>query len=159
MKTKTKFIRTGIKLSLVALIFATTTAFVSSEKAKNSETVIVYGIVYVDKCGSEAYQYYAYEFANTDNYYEVQSELKASLESNYPSADRIRVSSSKYDYGNDARAMCIIKWQRESNDCYYEFAAVYFGETSTEASNKAVSEKNKWAGTNSNYTILKTHNW
>lgn len=151
--------KTTLKLFLVVLVFGFTTAFVTNEKAKTSETVMVYGIVYVDRCGSEAYQYYAYEFANTDNYYQVQTELKATLERNYPNAERIRVSSSKYDYGSEAKAMCIIKWQRESNDCYYEFAAVYFGETSSEASNKAISEKNKWAGTNSNYTILKTHNW
>ncbi len=150
----------ALMLAFVSVMLLAGTAFISKKKSMNADTVMVYGIVYVEKCNSEAYRYYAYEYANGDNYNDKQTKLKESLERDYPNAKRIRVGSSKKDFGNSAKGMCIIKWQKTGqNNCKYEFAAAYFGESGSDAYSKAMNEKNKWAGKDAYYTMLEEISW
>lgn len=151
MKTKRNLL-----LALIALVI-TMSSFIIPKSTTTQ--VMVYGIVYTNQCNSEAYEYYTYKVVNESNYQQEQRNMESELKSDYPNAKRIKVSSSRYDYGASATNMCIIKWQVNNNNCSYQYAAAYFGKTESEALNNAINKKNTWAGQNANYSILTQKYW
>ncbi len=152
MKTK------KVLLPLLALLILTLTSFVLKPKATPSQ-VMVYGIVYTNQCNSEAYEYFTYKTVAESDYQQAQRNMESLLRDEYPNAKRIKVSSSRYDYGNSATNMCVIKWKSKNNNCTYEFASVSFGKTEAEALNKAIDKKNMWAGQNASYVIISQKYW
>jgi len=142
-------------LSLV-LVFALATGF--AFKNKQSNTVMIYGVVYTDKCNSENAHSYLTKVVSRDNYYAEQQEMKKKLQDWYPNATRIRMGSSASDYGT-ASNVCVIKWTNNNNNCSYNVISVLFGKTQQEAINKAISHKKEWADANSPYTILEQKYW
>lgn len=158
---KQNFIKKTLLLASLSMLLLASAAFVLKSKATNSNSnrVMLYGIVYQERCNSEAYQLYEYVLADEENYNQKQRELKVYLENKYPDAKRIRVSSSIFDYGSSAKGMCIIKWQIVGKNCSYENATAYFGKSESHAQERAITEKNRWGGVNARYSILETKGW
>lgn len=151
--------KTKRNLLLVFIVLVITMSSFIMKPQSTIGQVMVYGIVYSNQCNSEAFEYYTYKVVGESNYQQEQRNMESELRDDYPNAKRIKVSSSRYDYGSSATNMCIIKWQTKSNNCSYEFASVSFGKTESEALNNAINKKNTWGGQNANYSILTQKYW
>lgn len=155
---KTNFMKKVVIIGAMALMLVVTSAFITNEKTENQ--VMIYGIVYTQECNNESYLYFTNELVDASNYYEKQNEMETRLWKSHPNAKKIRVGSSKNDYGTSATNMCVIQWEKEaSNYCYYKVVAVAFGKSQSEASNNAINKKNTWAGKNTNYVVLESRYW
>lgn len=147
---KTKLILSISLMFALAIIFAF--------KNKQSDLVMIYGVVYTDKCNSENSFSYLTETVSKDNYYAEQQKMKKKLQSWYPDATRIRMGSSASDYST-ATNVCVIKWVNNSNNCSYNVISVLFGKTRQEALDKAIALKKEWAQANATYSILEQKYW
>lgn len=147
----------NLLLTLTVLVL-TMSSFIVKPKSVSNQ-VMVYGIVYTNQCNSEAFEYYTYKVVEESNYQQEQRNVESELRNDYPNAKRIKVSSSRYDYGSSATNMCIIKWQVKGYNCTYQYAAAYFGKSESDALNNAISKKNTWAGQNASYSILIEKYW
>ena len=155
---KTKFIKKATMLIVIATTLIMSLAL--SPKKNVDNQVMIYGIVYMQECNSESYQYFTNELVDASNYYVKQKEMETRLRKSHPNAKKIRVGSSKNDYGTSATNMCVIQWEKEaSNFCYYKVVAVAFGKSQSEASNNAIEKKDTWGGKNTNYSILESKYW
>jgi len=150
-KVSSRFKATGL-LILLAIFFG------FSSKTDQNSSVMIYGIVYNDHCNSEAFEHFTSKLVSSENYYKEQQSLESYLKKEYPNARKIRTGSSKFDYST-ATNMCVIKWQSGSSKCAYDVVSVLFGKKESEALNNAINHKNKWAGSNVNYTIVKQTYW
>jgi hypothetical protein len=120
---------------------------------------MLYGIVYEENCVIKAYKTFQCKLINESDAYAEKENLSSELNKKFPKATDLRVNTSKSDYGSSATNICVIKWQVKGYKCNYEFAAAYFGKSESEALNKAIFEKNKFAGKNASYTILEQIYW
>lgn len=146
------------KLILLSLIFALATTF--AFKNKQSNQVMIYGIAYTTACkSSETYQNYRHRLVPESNYNTAMELMKKEIQNQFPNATRIKVGSSKYDYGSSASNMCIIKWVNTSNNCQYSVLSVHFGKTEQEALDKANSHKKEWADRDATSSILVQKYW
>jgi hypothetical protein len=143
----------------VLLILLITMSSFITKKQSATDQVMIYGIVYTNQCNSEAYEYYTYKVVGESSYHQEERNMESKLRNDYPNAKRIKVGSSRFDYGKSATNMCIIKWQVKGNNCTYHFAAAYFGKSESDALNNAISKKNTWAGQNASYSILIEKYW
>ena len=152
MNTNHPILKNSLLFFLISLNFS------FMPKKEQNSLVLIYGLVYFDKCNSEAFEHFRLEIVSSENYYKKQQQLEAELKSDYPNAKKIRTNSSKFDYAT-AKSVCVIKWRSGSSKCSYDVASVIFGKTKAEAMSNAISHKNKWAGANVDYTILKEESW
>ncbi|TDO99097.1 hypothetical protein [Flavobacterium sp. 245] len=139
------------------LLLITMSSFVLKNNA--NEQVMIYGLVYSNRCNTETYEFFSHKLVDASNYYQEEKDLETTLKSKYPNAKRIRVGSSKFDFGKSASNMCVIKWAKENNNCGYDVVSVHFGTTEADALNRAIKHKNLWAGSNASYTILMQKYW
>lgn len=145
-------------LMVVATALVISTA--SSPKKNTDNQVMIYGIVYTQECSNQSFQYFTNELVDADNYYEKQNEMEADLWKSHPKAKKIKMGSSKSEYGSSATNMCVIQWKKEgSSFCLYNVVTVSFGKSQSEALEKAIKTKNDWAGKETNYTILESKYW
>lgn len=149
--------KTKLILSL-SLAFALATIF--AFKNKQSNHVMIYGIAYTTACkSSETYQNYRYKLVLESSYNTAMELMKKEIQNQFPNATRIKVGSSKYDYGSSATNMCIIKWTNTINNCQYPVLSVHFGKTEQEALDKAIEHKKEWADRDAAYSILVQKYW
>jgi hypothetical protein len=153
MKSKNKLLVT------LAVLLITLSSFIVKNNSNQSNQVMLYGVVYTTKCNTEASMTFVTKLVSANNYNADQDDFKKQLQTWYPNASRIRVSSSKYDYGNSASNSCVISWTKNNNNCSYKVISVCFGKTEQEALNKAIDLKNTWAGSNTNYNIEEQKYW
>lgn len=151
--------KTKITLLPILIFLVITLSSVTPKRESSTAKVIVYGIVYVQECNFEAFGGMTYNIVEASSYKEAQRTMEASLKTQYPNAKRIRISSSRYDYGKSATNMCIIRWESKMYKCSYEVVSIYFGKTEAEALNTAIEEKNAWAGKGVSYSIIKQVAW
>lgn len=144
---------------VLVIILITMSSFVLKNNSKAVNKVMVYGLVYTNKCNTEAYEYFSYKVVDASNYYQEEKALEAELKNEYPNAKKIRVGSSKFDFGTSATNMCVIKWGKENNNCGYDVVSVHFGTTEADALNRAIKHKNMWAGSNASYSIMTQIYW
>lgn len=152
MKKKFNLIATAL------IVLLTMSSFVLKNK-QASNKVVVYGLVYTNKCNTEAFEYFSHKLVNANNYYQEEKKLESELRSEYPNAKRIRVGSSRFDFGTSARNMCVIKWGKQNNNCGYDVVSVHFGTTESDALNRAIKHKNLWAGSNASYSFVTQTYW
>lgn len=139
-------------LPFLMLLVITLSSFITKEK-KYEGQVMIYGLVYINQCNSEAFEYFSYRRVDASNYYEEQKKLETFLKNKYPNAMRVRTGSSRYDFST-ATNMCVIKWRGGTNNCSYDVVSVHFGTSQADAYNRAISHKNSWAGSNTSFTIM-----
>jgi hypothetical protein len=152
MKNKQK------SIVVLLILLVTLSSFITKEKGLPSQ-VMVYGLVYSNQCNSEAYEFFSSKLVDVNNYYQEQKDLEAYLKSEYPNAKRIRMGSSKYDFGATASNMCVIKWKGGTTNCSYDVVSVHFATTEAEALNKAIKHKNMWGGSTVSYSIMTQKYW
>lgn len=155
---KINFFKKTLILGAIALLLVLSSAFGTKEKTENR--VLIYGIVYTQECNSESYQYFSHELVDAGNYPEKQKELESRLWKAYPNAKKIKMGSSKYDYGGSATNMCVIQWEKEGRKgCFFKVISISFGKSQTEADNKAIEKKNTWAGIHTSHSIIEQKYW
>jgi hypothetical protein len=148
------------KWAFIALAITIVSSTLSFRPKENIAQVMIYGIVYTTACNSyETYQHYRYKLVPESSYNAERNVMRKELESRYPNAKRIRVESSRYDYGSAATNMCIIKWTNTKNNCQYDVLSVHFGKTEQEALNKATSHKSEWADRGAPSSIVIQKYW
>ncbi|PRZ23309.1 hypothetical protein [Flavobacterium granuli] len=152
MNTKRNLLLTAIVLVI------TMSSFIIKPKSITNQ-VIIYGLVYSNQCNSDAYEFFSSKLVDVNNYYQEQKDLEAYLKSEYPNAKRIKMGSSKYDFGATASNMCVIKWKGGTTNCSYDVVSVHFGTTETDALNRAIKHKNMWGGSNVSYSIMTQKYW
>lgn len=155
---KTNSLQTITWLFAMVVVFFTLSAFKATPKVVNDQ-VMIYGIVYLEECGSETALSHVAKLVPSDNYYKEQQNLEALLQSSYPNAKKIQMSSSKFQYGNNASNMCVMQWYIRDMSCTYNVIKISFGQTAAEALENAIKDKNTWAGSNAEYTIKKQKYW
>lgn len=148
-----------ILLPILTVLLVTMSSFIIKNKTKSSGEVMIYGVMYINKCGREASMTYATKVVSANNVTRAKAEFKSQLEDSYPNASRIRVSSSDFDFGISASNSCVISWTKTNNNCSYKVISVLFGRTEQEALDKAIKHKNTWAGSNTSHTIEKQIYW
>ena len=141
-------------LSLLGLLIIFS-AFSFRSKTDKDGLVMIYGVVYTTACkSSETYQHYEYKVVSEAVYNAEATKMKLELQKTYPAAKRIKVSSSKFDFGNSATDMCILKWTNTNNGCSYDVVWVQFGTSEQDAVDRAVKHKKEWADNKANYVVL-----
>lgn len=155
MKTKT-FRNVAFVAASISMFF-----LIMSFKGKEKiDQVMIYGIAYTTACKlSETYQNYRYKLVPESNYTVAMELMKKELQNQFPTATRIKVGSSKYDYGASATNMCIIRWTNTNKNCQYFVLSVHFGKTEQEALDKAISHKKEWADKDAPYNIQDQKYW
>ncbi len=152
-----------MKKSIFLTIVITTSiicmSFTKELKIATSNQIMLYGIAYTKQCNSEVYRTYTTKLIDADDYYEEKEKMESYLENGYPNSSRVKVSSSKFDFGTSATNMCIIKWTKKNNDCYYDVLYVAFGTSQQDAYSRAEKQKNSYGGVNANYMILDQKYW
>jgi hypothetical protein len=144
---------------ILAVLVITMSSFIVKSKLNPYQQVMIYGIVYDNKCNSEAAIGYSTMLVSIDNYNAEQINLEKQLKSWYPHATKIKVNSSKYSYGNKASNSCVISWMKNNNNCSYKVISICFGATQQEAFNKAIALKNSYAGSKTDYNIEEQKYW
>jgi hypothetical protein len=143
-------------VTVMAFIFL---SFTKETRKAASGQIMLYGVAYTAQCNTEAYKTYTYQLIDTADYNKEKQNLEAQLNNWEPNATRIRVSSSKYDFGESATNMCVIKWSKKSNNCSYEVVYVAFGSSHEDALNRAIKQKNSYGGSDVSYSILENKYW
>jgi hypothetical protein len=146
-------------LTAIVVISIFCFSFIVKTKNTNSNQIMLYGIAYGKQCNSEAYMYYTYRLIDADDSYSEKENMQSDLEDWYPNATKIKVSTSKFDYGQSASNMCIIKWTNKSANCYYDVIYVAFGANQQDAYNRAEKQKNSYGGYDVSYQILDQKYW
>ena len=155
MRTQT-FKNLALVAAAINIVFLTQ-SFIAKQKTNQ---VMIYGIAYTTACKSnETYQNYRYKLVPESNYSNAMELMKKELIDQFPNATRIKVGSSKFDYGNSATNMCIIRWTNTNNNCQYFVLSVHFGKTEQEALDKAISHKKEWANKDAPYNIQDQKYW
>jgi hypothetical protein len=134
-------------------------SFTKEPRNAVSNQIMLYGVAYNKQCNSDAFRAYSTKKIDINDFIEEKVKMESYLENGYPNSSRIRVSSSKYDFGESATNMCIIKWTKKSNDCYYSVLYVAFGTSHQDALNSAIKQKDSYGGQNAEYSIVTNEYW
>lgn len=134
-------------------------SFTKEPRIAASSQIMLYGVAYTTQCNTEAYKTYTHQLIDPADYNKEKQIMEAQLNNWEPNATRIRVSSSKYDFGESATNMCVVKWSKKSNNCTYEVVYVAFGTSQQDALDRAIKQKNSYAGSDANYSILENKYW
>lgn len=140
-----------INYSFLIIVLLISTSFALKRNAEGQ--VMVYGIVTTTQCSSDGYYTYKYKIVDADDEYSAKTALKNDLENQYPSG-KVRVSSSKYDFGASASNVCILKWQKKNNGCGYNVLIFSFGKTEDDAYNRAETKKKTWADAGASSSVV-----
>jgi hypothetical protein len=130
---------------------------------KTSEQMMLYGIAY-KKCGNqrETYLFHMHKLVNIKEYTKkMRDKFEIQLKEMAPGADRVRISTSKFDFGPSASNMCIIKWVNNFKDCDQEVLYFAFDTTEEGAYNRAIKQKNIWAENvkKTQFSIVESKYW
>ena len=82
---------------------------------------------------------------DAENEVQEKRRLEAVLQDRYDAVSRVRSSSSKFDYGTDAKVAILISWQGGTQKCPTTVFSYVYGETTQEASSKADAHFRRWA--------------
>lgn len=132
-------IKTVITAAIITCLVILNYGFTKS--TTNAGQVMLFGFVYMSKCNSAEVEYHTEQLVDETNYQEDAKKLEAALNEKYPNAKKIKVGSSKFDYGSSATNMCLIKWRGGSKTCSYYVFSISFGKTQQEALNNAMKRK------------------
>jgi hypothetical protein len=142
-----------LTIYLVVMLVSFTMSSASST-TQNPSRVVVYGVVYVKTCNSEVPTYYRYKIVNASDLQAERADLKSRLENDYPTALRIRMGSSSFDFGTSARAMLVYNFSKTLNNCSYKVLMIQFGSDSADAYQRAVKNKNTWGGQSASMSTM-----
>lgn len=118
---------------LASIIVALAALFVGAQPA--ALPVMVYGIAFEQRCGSDSARQYRTRMSDSRNYNQARQDLMAAMQADFPGL-KIISGSSRFDYGDGAKAFAIAQWQRKSGSCSIAMVTIKFGRDPSDARNK-----------------------
>jgi hypothetical protein len=119
---------------------------ITAENKSQALPIHVYAIAYGNNhCGQETALGYAYSITDAENEVQEKRRLEASLESRYSGVSRCKSSSSKFDFGGNAKAVILISWQAGTKNCPTTVYSYVYGVNTQDAASRANAKFKLWA--------------